>query len=75
MKQDSAVLTSCFSDEGLHKDLATIPDALRKKDMNAKNILRYRRVLAWILKTAVSDFKNMNPDDIYDAIVPDATNS
>lgn len=69
MKSAKAPLTCLF------EDVEETPNSERTSDANAKNILRYKCVLARILKFAVPDFSAYSIEDIEERIASDSNNS
>lgn len=63
-----------LSNDEIHQTVDHIDAKGHPKDPDAKSVLKYRNVLAWILKTCVDDFKEMKVEDIYDAIEADPVN-
>lgn len=59
----------------LQHDKSFIPDGKSTLDANAKRILKYREVLARILKYAVPDFMNDDISDLVERIAKDPGNS
>ena len=69
-----------ITDEGatsffdIDRDLSLTPNNKRLHDYNAKNILKYREVLARIVHYTLTDFKDMSIEEIGDSILADPAN-